>query len=81
MRKVDMTAYNRPRETLDRRQLQYYKVIGDMPPIEEDPNLHAIAHLYASDRNGLFPVSPSGRQRVMIILLIVPDTELPGFGK
>lgn len=57
MRKVNMTAYNHPRETLDRRQLQYYKVIGDMPSIEEDPNLHAIAHLYASDRNGLFPVS------------------------
>jgi hypothetical protein len=54
MRKVDMTAYNDPRETLDRRQLQYYKVLGNMPAIDEDPNLHAVAHLYASDRNGLF---------------------------
>ncbi|QDS75990.1 hypothetical protein FKW77_004369 [Venturia effusa] len=56
MRKVDMAAYNHPRKTLDRRQLQYYKVIGEMPSLEEDPNLHAIAHLYASDRNGLFPI-------------------------
>lgn len=47
MRKVDMDAYNRPKPTLERRQLQYYRVIGDMP---DDPNLHACAHLYASDR-------------------------------
>jgi hypothetical protein len=57
MRKVDMTAYNKPRPTLERRQLQYYRVIGAMPSIEDDANLHACAHLYASDRNGLFPVS------------------------
>jgi len=56
MRKVDMTAYNSPRPTLERRQLQYYKIIGAMPPITEDANLHACAHLYASDRNGLFPI-------------------------
>lgn len=55
-RKVDMDAYNKDRDALDRRQLQYYQVIGDMPTIEEDANLHACAHLYASDRNGLFPV-------------------------
>jgi hypothetical protein len=52
-----MTAYNTSRPTLERRQLQYYKIIGDMPSIEDDANLHACAHLYASDRNGLFPVS------------------------
>ena len=65
MRKVDMAAYNDPRGTLDRRQLQYYRVLGDMPSVAEDPNLHAAAHLYASDRNGLFPVSgqPPGPDR------------------
>jgi hypothetical protein len=57
MRKVDMAGYNGTRETLDKRQLQYYRVLGPMPPVDEDPNLHAAAHLYASDRNGLFPVS------------------------
>ena len=57
MRKVDMAAYNDARETLDKRQLQYYRVLGAMPSVAEDPNLHAAAHLYASDRNGLFPVS------------------------
>jgi hypothetical protein len=57
MRKVDMAAYNDTRETLDKRQLQYYRVLGPMPRVDEDPNLHAAAHLYASDRNGLFPVS------------------------
>jgi hypothetical protein len=53
-----MAAYNDPRKTLDRRQLQYYRVRGQMPSVLEDPNLHAAAHLYASDRNGLFAVSP-----------------------
>jgi len=56
MRKVDMTAYNKLRETVDRRQLQYYRTMGIMPPIANDANLHACAHLYASDRNGLFPI-------------------------
>jgi acyl-CoA thioesterase len=56
MRKVDMTAYNKPQMTLDHRQLQYYRVLGAMPSVDEDPNMHAAAHLYASDRNGLFPV-------------------------
>lgn len=55
-RKVDMDAYNNGRETLDKRHLQYYQVIGDMPKTVNDANLHACAHLYASDRNGLFPV-------------------------
>jgi hypothetical protein len=56
-RKVDMDKYNEGRKTLDRRQLMYYQVIGEMPKTVEDANLHAAAHLYASDRNGLFPVS------------------------
>jgi hypothetical protein len=57
MRKVDMEAYNRPKATLDRRQLQFYRLIGDLPSVHEDPHLHTAAHLYASDRNGLFAVS------------------------
>ncbi|KAF2397700.1 Thioesterase/thiol ester dehydrase-isomerase [Trichodelitschia bisporula] len=55
-RKVDMSAYNEGKATLEKRQLQYYSIIGDMPPVKEQPNLHACAHLYASDRNGLFPI-------------------------
>jgi hypothetical protein len=56
-RKVDMEKWNEGKETLQKRQLQYYQVIGEMPPAAEDANLHAAAHLYASDRNGLFTVS------------------------
>ncbi|KIW03487.1 acyl-CoA thioesterase II [Verruconis gallopava] len=56
-RKVDMTRYNEGKEALDRRQLMYYRVIGDMPKVADDANLHAAAHLYASDRNGLFPIA------------------------
>ncbi|EKG20679.1 Acyl-CoA thioesterase [Macrophomina phaseolina MS6] len=54
LRKVDMQAYNAPRKPLDRRQLQFYTTIGSMPPVARAANLHACAHLYASDRNGLF---------------------------
>lgn len=53
-RKVDMRPYNRPLPPLDRRQLLYYRVIGST---SQDPNLHACAHLYASDRNSLFIVA------------------------
>ncbi|KAK4988234.1 hypothetical protein LTR50_004060 [Elasticomyces elasticus] len=53
-RKVDMTAYNQPRTPFERRQLLYYRLIGTLPP---DPNMHACAHLYASDRNSLFIVA------------------------
>lgn len=42
---------------LERRHLKYYSVIGDMPTWEEDANMHACAHLYASDRNSLFVIS------------------------
>lgn len=51
-KKTDMKAYNRPRHPLDRRQLIFYKAIGDLPP--DNPNLHMCAHLYASDRNSLY---------------------------
>lgn len=53
-RKVDMAAFNEGRDALDKRQLIYYRAIGSMP---SNPNLHACAHLYASDRNSLFIVS------------------------
>jgi acyl-CoA thioesterase len=56
MTKVEMAAYNEARSALDRRQLHFYKILGDIPSVQEDPNLHAAAHLYASDRNGLFPI-------------------------
>ena len=49
-----MTSYNAVRPVLEYRQLQYYTTIGDLP---EDPNLHACAHLYASDRNSLCLIS------------------------
>lgn len=53
-KKVDMKPYNSPRLPLDRRQLTIYHAIGDLPPASSSPNLHACAHLYASDRNSLF---------------------------
>lgn len=49
-----MKSYNAPRQPPDRRQLTYYSTIGTLPPVHEVPNLHACAHLYASDRNSLF---------------------------
>ena len=52
--KVDMTAYNQDRNPLDRRGLIFYRTLGHMPP---DPNLHLVAHLYASDRNSLYIVA------------------------
>lgn len=57
--KVDMEPYNAPLHPIDRRQLQYYAVIDPerMPSVRQDPNLHAAAHLYASDRNSLFVVT------------------------
>lgn len=54
-RRADMTPYNVSRSAFDRRQLYYYRIIGSLPP--DDANLHACAHLYASDRNSLFIVA------------------------
>lgn len=69
IRKVAMDAYNKPLHPLDRRQLIYYSIRGSLPAILQSPtppkpgkktpysreaNLHACAHLYASDRNSLF---------------------------
>ena len=56
IRKVDMDGYNASRSPFDRRQLHYYSILGEMPPFQTNPNLHVCAHLYASDRNGLFVI-------------------------
>jgi hypothetical protein len=69
-RKVDMMKWNEGRKPLERRQLMFYKVIGEMPSVVEDANLHAIAHLYASDRNGLFIVSINLRTKFLAPLSI-----------
>ncbi|GAM90597.1 hypothetical protein ANO11243_086420 [Dothideomycetidae sp. 11243] len=55
-RKVDMHRYNDPLTPFARRQLHFYRVIGDLPETA-NPNLHACAHLYTSDRNSLFIVA------------------------
>lgn len=55
-RKVDMTPHNKPLDPLDRRQLLFYRADGALGP-EMNPNLHACAHLYASDINSLFIVA------------------------
>ena len=53
-REVDMGKWNEGKPPMERRQLYFYTSIGDMPPVSEFPNFHAIAHLYASDRNSLY---------------------------
>jgi hypothetical protein len=55
IRKVDMRPYNTPLNPSSYRQLSYYSVLGQIPP--RATNLHACAHLYASDRNSLFLIS------------------------
>ena len=56
LHKVDMEAYNatKPSDGLKHRNLKWYSVRGSMPSVANDPNMHACAHLYASDRNSLF---------------------------
>jgi acyl-CoA thioesterase len=54
MRKVDMSLYNETKAPTDYRQLLYYRPIG---PLSTELNLHACAHLYASDRNGMYIIS------------------------
>ena len=69
LRKADMSAYNADRDALDRRQLTFYTLRGSLPlptapfpprpgkvNVTREANLHACAHLYASDRNSLFIV-------------------------
>lgn len=72
IRKADMTKYNAKRKAIDRRLLHFYSLRGSLPlptapyPTKSDSseifaltreaNMHACAHLYASDRNSLFLV-------------------------
>lgn len=49
-----MGEYNAALPPEKYRQLQYYTAIGAMP---DNLNLHACAHLYASDRNSLFLIA------------------------
>lgn len=49
-----MDSYNKDKPGTERRSLKYYSVLGTMPSVGEDPNMHIAAHLYASDRNSLF---------------------------
>jgi acyl-CoA thioesterase len=52
IRKVDMTRYNERINRADEyRQLHFYCIVGNAGP---DLNLHACAHLYASDRNSMY---------------------------
>ncbi|KAI9709512.1 MAG: hypothetical protein M1820_003272 [Bogoriella megaspora] len=55
-REVNMEAWNRDKEMWKKRQLYFYSVIGKMPSVEDEANLHVIAHLYACDHNALFLV-------------------------
>lgn len=69
LRKVDMGRYNEGKDAIDRRQLTFYTLRGALPDptvldssggnggpgcMAREANLHACAHLYASDRNSLF---------------------------
>jgi len=72
LRKVDMAKYNSKRSAIDRRQLILYTLRGSLPlptapyppllgstgktKLTREANMHACAHLYASDRNSLFIV-------------------------
>ncbi|KAH7395246.1 thioesterase-like superfamily-domain-containing protein [Phaeosphaeria sp. MPI-PUGE-AT-0046c] len=70
IRKPDMTKYNAKRKAIDRRKLHFYSLRGSLPlptapyptkssekiTLTRDANMHACAHLYASDRNSLFLV-------------------------
>jgi acyl-CoA thioesterase len=55
IRRADCGAYNAGKRAEEYRQLHYYRLVGDVS--RREPNLHAAAHLYASDRNGLFLIS------------------------
>ncbi|KAI5369834.1 Putative acyl-CoA thioesterase, HotDog domain superfamily [Septoria linicola] len=53
-RKVDMSAFNASRHPLERKQLIFYRTIGELA---DEPNMHLCAHLFASDRNSLYIVA------------------------
>ncbi|KAG4441259.1 hypothetical protein IFR05_003250 [Cadophora sp. M221] len=52
MNRVDMSPFNTALPPTAYRQLTYYQPLGPLPL--SSPNLHACAHLYASDRNSLY---------------------------
>lgn len=70
LRKADMKEFNDIRTPIDKRQLTFYTLRGSLPlpmapcppntnsnfttSLTREANLHACAHLYASDRNSLF---------------------------
>ena len=53
---LPMKAYNDGRAPLDRRHVFFYTPLGPLPSAPSNPNMHACAHLYASDRESLFVV-------------------------
>jgi hypothetical protein len=55
MRKIDMSSHNTSKPPLAHRELALYRPLGLLP--RSLPNLHACAHLYASDRNSLSLIS------------------------
>lgn len=55
IRKVDMSSHNASAPPLSYRTIALYRPFGPLPT--SLPNLHACAHLYASDKNSLFLVS------------------------
>lgn len=52
--KADMEPYNQDKYPFDKRGIIFNRALGEMPA---DPNLHLVAHLYASDRNSLYIVA------------------------
>ncbi|KAF7191157.1 hypothetical protein HII31_07517 [Pseudocercospora fuligena] len=56
LRQVNMTTYNSTLKPINRRSLAFYSLRGSIPKSSEFANLHAIAHLFASDRNSLFVI-------------------------
>ncbi|KAI9784347.1 MAG: hypothetical protein M1839_002408 [Geoglossum umbratile] len=54
---IPMHIYNDDRPPLDRRHVFFYSAVGALPSADSEPNLHACAHLYASDRESLFVVA------------------------
>jgi len=55
MHRVDMSSFNASLSPSSYRQLTYYTPLGSIPV--SSPNLHACAHLYASDRNSLYLIT------------------------
>ncbi|KAK6533389.1 hypothetical protein TWF694_002337 [Orbilia ellipsospora] len=56
LRKVDVDEENKSKPLHEHRKVQIYRPIGTFPPDEESA-LSICAHVYASDRNGMFAVT------------------------